>query len=119
MKPAKILERLEKAKQLIAIPPEDADILGVQIDGLNVYNVEKLNSIHLNTPFRRLVEDNVIGDNSWATEDDPGQDFIVDSILIGGFYLFNLRDREKAPLSDANTEGGARRRRAPQLTLLL
>ena len=94
MKPAEVLKWLEKARQIIEVLPEDTGILTVQIDGLDCREWwEKLDCIHLHTPFERLVEEKAIDPNGWTTIDDPGREFLEDSILTGGFRLFHLRQR--------------------------
>ena len=107
MKPAEVLNRLEKARQIIEVLPEDVEILTVQIDGLDCRKWwEKLDCIHLHTPFERLVEEKVIDPNGWTTIDDPGREFLEDSILTGGFRLFHLRQRGNAAPGVDGTGGG-------------
>lgn len=94
MKPAEIIKRLEKAKQIMEALPEDAKVLGVSISGIKC--LSKNDNIQIATPFERLAEADVISPKAWASTNRPGLDgsgIVEDSILTGGFRLFHLRKK--------------------------
>ncbi len=106
MNPKEILERLEKAKELISTFPEDARILTVTVDGLGKITGEDGSYIHLAGPLQLLADAGVIEAGSWATEDDPKWKDLEDHILINGFSVLSLRGREEAAPGDSSTEDG-------------
>lgn len=93
MKPAEILERLDRARRIIGALPPDTKILNVQVDGLNFPRRQNLNVIHLDAPFKRLAEHGTIPASGWKTEDDPEREFIEESVLIDGFSIINLIEK--------------------------
>ncbi len=106
MNPKEILERLERAKELISTFPEDARILTVQVDGLGKITGEDGSYIHLAGPLQLLADAGVIEAGSWETEDDPKREDLEDHILINGFSVLTLRRREKAAPGVTSTEDG-------------
>jgi len=106
MNPKEILERLEKAKELISTFPADARILTVQVDGLGGITREDNSYIHLAGPLQLLADAGVIEARSWTTEDDPEREVLEDNILLNGFSVLTLRDRKKAAPGDCSTEDG-------------
>ncbi len=106
MNPKEILERLEKAKELISTFPADTRILTVTVDGLGGITRKENSYIHLAEPLQILADAGVIEAGSWTIEDDPKRDMLEDSILINGFSVLSLRDREEAAPGDSSTEDG-------------
>ena len=106
MKPAEILERLDRARRIIEALPPDTKIISVQVDGLNYPRRHNMNVIHLDTPFQQLAEQGAIPASGWSIEDDPERDFVEESVLIDGFSLINLIEKEKAAPGVDGTEGG-------------
>ena len=106
MKPAEILERLDRARRIIEALPPDTKIIIVQVDGLNYPRRHNMNVIHLDAPFQQLAEQGAIPASGWSIEDDPERDFVEESVLIDGFSLINLIEKEKAAPGVDGTEGG-------------
>ncbi len=106
MNPKEILERLEKAKELISTFPENVRILTVGIDGLGRIAGKDNSYIHLADPIQLLADAGVIEAGSWTTEDDPEREVLEDNILLNGFSVLTLRDRKKAAPGDSSTGDG-------------
>ena len=118
MRAADFLKRLKKAMQGVAVLPEDAPILAIQIDGLGDITGDDNSYIQLGIPFEKLVEANVIGAGSWVTREVSKEKYLEDSISTGGFNLIHLRDRKTA-LGATNTESGKRAEAQNQDTLII
>lgn len=94
MKPDKVLERLDAARRAIAALPEDANVLQVQVDGLQFRDGDiNYDRIQIYTPFEDLAEAGVIEPDSWDTEDDPGRKVLEDRALICGFPVIRIKER--------------------------
>lgn len=106
MKPAEILERLDRARRIIEALPPDTKIISVQVDGLNFPRRKNMSVIHLDAPFQQLAEQGAIPASGWNAEDDPEREFIEESVLIDGFSLINLIEKEKAAPGVDGTEDG-------------
>jgi len=106
MNPKEILERLEKAKELISTFPADARILTVTVDGLGKITGDENSYIHLAGPLQLLADAGVIEAGSWTTEDDPEREVLEDNIFLNGFSVLTLRNRKEAAPGDCSTEGG-------------
>jgi len=106
MKASEMLTRLDKAKEIISSLPPDTRILTVEVDGLGSITGRDISRIHLGDPIQDLIGGGVIAARALASKNDPEQKYIEDSVLIGGFRVFSLRDREEAAPSDTSTEDG-------------
>ncbi len=93
MQPAKILERLERAAEMIAQLPGDIELAGVHING---FGTEKLGSIHFLTPFQRWVEAGVMGNGTWKTVDDPRMEYLEKRVMDNGFLFLHQTQRQHA-----------------------
>ncbi len=109
MNPKEILERLERAKELISTFPEDTRILTVQVDGLGGITGQDTNYIHLGNPIQLLADAGMIEAGGWTTktiEDGQKREVLEDGVLINGFPVISIRYRKKAAPGVTSTEDG-------------
>ena len=107
MNPQEILDRLDKARAIIAALPPDARILWVEVDGTaNIPGCSDTSYIHLANRLEDLVATGVIPPNSYIVDNEPDREYLEESILTGGFKVLSLRDRKSAAPSVDGTGGG-------------
>lgn len=116
MNPQEILDRLDKARAIIAALPPDARILCVEVDGTaNFPCCSDTSYIHLANRLEDLVATGVIPPNSYIVADELDREYLEESILTGGFKVLSLRDRKSAAPA-LTAPGAARRSKAPPET---
>lgn len=107
MNPQEILDRLDKARAIIAALPPDARILCVEVDGTaNIPGCSDTSYIHLANRLEDLVATGVIPPNSYIVDDEPDREYLEESILASGFKVLSLRDRKSAAPGAVNAGGG-------------
>ena len=101
MNPQEILDRLDKARAIIAALPPDARILCVEVDGTaNIPGCSDTSYIQLANRLEDLVA------TGYIVDDEPDREYLEESILTGGFKVISLRDRKSAAPSVDGTGGG-------------
>ena len=107
MNPQEILDRLDKARAIIAALPPDARILCVEVDGTaNIPGCSDTSYIQLANRLEDLVATGVIPPNSYIVDNEPDREYLEESILTGGFKVLSLRDRKSAAPGAVNAGGG-------------
>lgn len=107
MNPQEILDRLDKARAIIAALPPDARILCVDVDGTaNIPGCSDTSYIQLANRLEDLVATGVIPPNSYIVADEPDREYLEESILASGFKVLSLRDRKSAAPGAVNAGGG-------------
>ena len=107
MNPQEILDRLDKARAIIAALPPDARILCVEVDGTaNIPGCSDTSYIHLANRLEDLVATGVIPPNSYIVADEPDREYLEESILASGFNVLSLRYRKSAAPGAVNAGGG-------------
>lgn len=120
MNPQEILERLDKARAIIAAMPPDIRILGLVVDGTANYPCcIDASYIHLANRLEDLVAAGVIPPNSYVVVDEPDREYLEESILTGGFKVLSLRARKSAAPGVDGTGGGEAEQSSTGDTLII
>lgn len=93
MNAAELLKKLDQARQLVTLFPEDTKVLNLQICG----TMPERTGIQLHEAFQQLADANVLTLESLAVEDNPESEFLKRSISTGGFEVFQLETRKTPP----------------------